>query len=144
MHCFGVLQEERWCAEQYAQNDALGVKGKGKYREKYSFPIFEKQKEAAKIARNEWNDCLEELGEWKKSDRKHWWKCDFSEDPFSYNFDIWILKVFLYIQKGKLYIKEQNTKKIKAKNQMESIKLTTYEVGKIITQKWVVLSDIWA
>lgn len=110
----------------------------------HSFPTFEKHKEAAKIARNEWNDCLEELGEWEQSERKHWWKCDFSEDPFSYNLDVWILKVFLYIQKGKLYIKEQNTKKIKAKNQMESIKLTTYQVAKIITQKWVVLSDIWA
>lgn len=32
-------------------------------------------------------------------------------------------------------MKEQNTKKIKAKNQTESIKLTTYQVGKIITQK---------
>ena len=36
-----------------AQNEALGVKGKGKYRAMHSFPTFEKHKEAAKIARNE-------------------------------------------------------------------------------------------
>lgn len=50
----------------------------------------------------------------------------------------------LDIQEGKLNIKEQQKKKtLKTETQMESIKLTTHQVGEIITQKWVLPSDVW-
>lgn len=49
---WGVTRGKVAC-RAVAQNEALGVKGEGKYRAMHSFPTFEKHKEAAKIARNE-------------------------------------------------------------------------------------------
>lgn len=104
--------------------------------------LFLTKRNFAKIAGNEWNDCLEELREQEQSEKKHWWKRDFSEGPSFIKF--WVLNpesLFIYSKRKIIY--KRTKQKEKAKNQMESIKLNTYQVGKIITQKWVVLSDIW-